>query len=127
MQKKTDINITFLPVFASGAALLGAALLFRGSLLPFAGIYIVYNAVNALRGPIIQSMVAGRATPENSNRLIGFYQAMNSLGGIFGALFAGLIYEANPAYPFILAFAAFAIATLVGAIYVRTYKKTEKA
>ena len=127
MQKKTDINITFLPVFASGAALLGAALVFRGSLLPFAGIYIVYNAVNALRGPIIQSMVAGRATPENSNRLIGFYQAMNSLGGIFGALFAGLIYEANPAYPFILAFVAFVIAVLVGAAYVRTYKKTEQA
>ena len=52
---------------------------------------------------------------------------MNSLGGIFGALFAGLIYEANPAYPFILAFATFALATLVGVIYVRTYKKTEKA
>lgn len=126
LQKKTDINITFLPIFASGAALLGAALIFRGSLLPFAAIYIIYNAVNALRGPIIQSMVAGRATPENSNRLIGFYQAMNSLGGIFGALFAGLIYEANPAYPFMLAFGAFTIATIVGLIYVRTYKKGEK-
>ena len=126
MQKKTDINVTFLPIFASAAGLLGAALLCRGSLLPFAAIYILYNAVNALRGPIIQSMVAGRATPENSNRLIGFYQAMNSLGGIFGALFAGLIYEANPAYPFMLAFAAFALATFFGVLYVRTYKKTEK-
>ena len=123
LQKNTDINVTFLPVFVSGAALLGAAVFLRGSLLPFAAVYVVWNAVNALRGPLVQSIVAGQTTPGNSNRVMGFYQAMNSLGGIFGALFAGLIYESGHSYPFILAFIAFSVASILGIGYVRMYKK----
>ena len=57
---------------------------------------------------------------------MGFYQSMNSLGSIFGALFAGLIYGANPMYPFILAFLAFAAACLIGGAYVRRYLRDEK-
>ncbi|MBQ1270826.1 MAG: MFS transporter [Clostridia bacterium] len=123
LQKKTDINITFLPVFVSGALLLGAAVFLRGSLIPFAAVYILWNAVNALRGPLVQSIVAGRAASEHSNQVMGFYQAMNSLGGIFGALFAGLIYESGHSYPFILAFAAFSVASLIGVGYIRMYKR----
>ena len=58
---------------------------------------------------------------------MGFYQAMNSMGGIFGALFAGLIYESNPLLPFILAFAAFAVGTTVAAVYVGKYRNEKKA
>jgi hypothetical protein len=54
---------------------------------------------------------------------MGFYQSMNSLGGIFGALFAGLIYSKNPMYPFILAFIAFLISTMIGVIYRKLYLK----
>ena len=48
---------------------------------------------------------------------------MNSLGSIFGALFAGLIYDANPMLPFILAFAAFVVAMFFSVMYVGKYKK----
>ena len=57
---------------------------------------------------------------------MGFYQSMNSLGGIFGALFAGLIYKQGPKLPFILAFVAFSIASVVGFVYVKKYKSENK-
>ena len=71
--------------------------------------------------PLLQTLIANRATAENSNSMMGFYQSMNSLGSIFGALFAGLIYAANPMYPFILAFLAFTAACLIGTAYVKRY------
>ena len=56
---------------------------------------------------------------------MGFNQSMTSLGGIFGALFAGLIYKQGPMLPFLLAFAAYVAAALIGVIYVNRYKKEQ--
>lgn len=121
LQKKTDIHKTFLPVLAASAALVGLAL-FVKTRLPFMAIYIVYNGLIALRGPLLQSLVADRATRENSNTIMGFFQSMNSLGSIFGALFAGLIYGVDPMLPFALAFGAYGLACLLGIAYVRRHK-----
>ena len=74
---------------------------------------------------MLQNIVASRTTPENSNTVMGFYQSMNSLGSIFGALFAGLIYDMNPMLPFMLAAAAFGCAFLIGMVYVTKYNKTK--
>ena len=126
LQKKTDINKTYLPVMILSTALVGSAILIKGQL-PFMAVYIIYNGINAIRGPLLQSMVASKAAKEHSNMAMGFYQSMNSLGGIFGALFAGLIYAQGPMLPFILAFVAFGISTLIGFVYMGKYKKEKKA
>ncbi len=73
----------------------------------------------------MQNLCAQKATPHTSNSIMGFYQAMNSLGGIFGAAFAGLIYDTNSHVPFILCFCAFVIGSLIGLKYVSEYKKSE--
>ena len=125
LQKKTDINKTYLPIMLVSTALVGSALLVKGQL-PFMAIYIIYNGINAIRGPLLQSMVANRAPKEYSNMAMGFYQSMNSLGSIFGALFAGLIYAANPYYPFMLAFAAYGVACAVGAVYTKKHIAQQK-
>ncbi|MBR3036333.1 MAG: MFS transporter [Lachnospiraceae bacterium] len=121
LQKKTDINKTFIYVLLACTTLILTILVFNGQIL-FVVIYILYSSVNAIRTPILQSMCANRATAETSNNVMGFYQSMNSLGGIFGALFAGLIYKANPMLPFILAFTAYAISLLIGFFYRRGYE-----
>ena len=95
--------------------------------MPFFVTYVLASCVNALRTPLMQAMVAARSTPENSNAMMGFYQSMNSLGSIFGALFAGLIYAQNPYLPFILAFAAFAVTLVLAFVYVGKYKKEKQA
>ena len=126
LQKKTDINKTFLPVTIANMIIIGGFLVFE-SPLPFFVTYVLASCVNALRTPLMQAMVAARSTPENSNAMMGFYQSMNSLGSIFGALFAGLIYAQGPYLPFILAFVAFALATGLAFIYVGKYKKEKNA
>lgn len=126
LQRRTDINKSFLPVMLVCTGLISTILIFNNQIL-FVAIYIIYSAVNTVRLPLLQSMVANRATPENSNSMMGFYQSMNSLGGIFGALFAGLIYKQGPRLPFILAFTAFAIASVIGLVYVKRYKSEKKS
>lgn len=124
LQRKTDTNRSFLPILFCCSLSLGA-ILFFDSLIPFVVVDIVFFTFNAMRLPLLQNMCAMRSNSENSNEVMGFYQAMNSMGGIFGALFAGLIYDTNPLLPFILAFAAFAVATLVALLYVRKYNKAK--
>ena len=122
LQRKTDINKTFLYVLEACTALILLILVFKGKLL-FISVYILYSGVNVIRLPLLQSMVAMRANPENRNSLMGFYQSMSSLGGIFGALFAGLIYKQGPMLPFVLAFGAYGLASLIGFVYARAYRK----
>ena len=126
LQKHTDVNRTHLPIMVCCTVPLCAILLFR-TLVPFVAVDILFFAFNAVRMPMLQNMAAMRTTPENSNQVMGFYQSMNSLGSIFGALFAGLIYKTNPIYPFVLAAAALAAATAVSVWYVGRYKKEQAA
>lgn len=121
LQKKTDTNKTFLPVLLLSLLPIGSAIVLRNQI-PFFGAYLIYNGLYAIRMPLLQTLTANRATAENSNSVMGFYQSMNSLGSIFGALFAGLIYAANPMYPFILAVLAFIASGLIGIQYVKRYR-----
>ena len=118
LQRKTDTNRTFLPVLLLSVIPVAAAVVVKDQM-AFIGAYLVYNGLHAIRIPLMQTLIANRATAENSNSVMGFYQSMNSLGSIIGALFAGLIYAANPMYPFLLALLAFVAAGLIGADYVR--------
>ena len=122
LQKRTDINRSFLYILMLCTALIGSVLIYHGQIY-FIAIYIIYSSVMVLRMPLLQAMSSAQATRETSNSVMGFYQSMNSLGGIFGALFAGLIYSKNPMYPFILAFIAFLVSTLIGIVYRKIYRR----
>lgn len=124
LQKKTDINKTFLYVLEACTALIAVILIFRNQIV-FVAVYILYSSVNVIRLPLLQSMVAMRSNQENRNSLMGFYQSMTSLGGIFGALFAGLIYKQGPLLPFLLAFCAYGLSAAIGMVYGR-YDRKEK-
>lgn len=114
--KKQNGGNGFLYVLGICTGLTALILLFRDQYL-FVGGYILYSSVNVIRLPLLQSIIAGRATARSRNSLMGFHQSMNSLGGIFGALFAGLIYKLNPMLPFGLAFLAYGAALVLGGIY----------
>ena len=116
LQRKTDINRSFIFILAACTVLTGSVLVNHSQIL-FIAVYIIYSSVMVLRLPLLQTMAANQSNERTSNEVMGFYQSMNSLGGIFGALFAGLIYASGPMRPFILAFAAFLASTLIGFIY----------
>lgn len=122
MQRKTDINKTFLYVLFALTGLTLCALIFKDKWV-FIGVYILFNSVDVLRKPLLQSMSARLSTPETSNSIMGFYQSMLSFGSIFGSFTAGVVYAKNPLMPFILAFIAFVAATGIGIVYRAMYAK----
>ena len=122
LQRKTDINRSFIYVLAVCTGLTASILINRSQML-FIAVYIIYSSVMVLRLPLLLTMSADHADESTSNQVMGFYQSMNSLGGIFGALFAGLIYASGPMRPFVLAFAAFLLSTLMGFVYYGRYRK----
>lgn len=126
LQKKTDINLSANPVMILTALSLGLVLLVD-SLWPMLILYVVFSVLNAIRMPLAQTVVADNAAPEYSNVVMGFFQSMTALGSVFGALFAGLIYDAGPKLPFILAFVTSAVAALIYMVYVSRYKKEKAA
>ena len=126
LQHRTDINKTFLHILSACVALSGIGML-SSQRIVFVSVFVIYSSVMLLRLPMLQGMAAERTRGSYSNQVMGFYQAMNSLGGIFGALFAGLIYSVYARLPFILAFAAFCIAWILGVIYRRAYSREQKA
>ena len=91
-------------------------------IIPFIIVFVVFYAFNSISTPLLQNLVASGGPEEQNSLIMGFYNAMKSLGGIIGALFAGLLYTANPKMPFIFGFVAFMVATIM-AVY---YKKAEK-
>ncbi len=123
LQKKTDINQTFLYILVTCCVLI-SLVLFDPPQFLFVAVYIVYSSVMVLRLPLLQMMAAAQSDSSTSNAVMGFYQSMNSLGGIFGALFAGLIYARGAQLPFILAFAAFVLSACAGFLYRKEYRKT---
>lgn len=83
---------------------------------------VIFFALNAIIVPVTQDIVAKRADDNNSSIVMGFYNAIKSLGGIIGALMAGLFYTFNPRLPFIFGFVAFILATVLSYVYYRKIK-----
>ncbi len=120
--RKSDTNRTILPIVLFSAIPLGLILLFD-NVVPFVIMDVTFYAFTAIRTPLLQDLVSRNADTRYSNNAMGFYQSMTSLGTLFGALFAGLLYSVNIRLPFIFAFGAFVIACFVTVYYVRSYKR----
>lgn len=70
----------------------------------FIGIALILLAGLSIIQPIIQQSVSLLSKEkETVHYLMGFFNAMKSLGGIIGSLLAGFIYEVNVIGPFVLA------------------------
>ena len=82
-------------------------------LVPFILVCLLLFAFNAVYVPLLQFCVAVEATPENNNLVMGFFNAMKSLGMIGGALVAGFLYGAGAKLPFVFAGVCF----LTGAVF----------
>ena len=125
MIRKTDINVSILPIVLGGLIPMGL-LLGMETVVPFAAMDILFFIFNAIRLPLLQNLCVANATPETRNNIIGFYQSMTSFGAIFGAFLAGVLYPSGPKKPFVMAFAVFAVGTLVTVLYVVRYKMQKK-
>ena len=92
----------------------------------FIGFSVLVYACYSISMPVLQSIVAKRAKPEQKNLVMGFYNATKSLGSIAGSLTAGFIYSTNVKAPFILTAIVYGISVLFVIIYLKL-KNTCKA
>lgn len=88
-------------------------------MVPFIIVVLVFYGVNAIYIPLLQDCAAKCGNESNSNMVMAFYNAIRSLGMIFGALIAGFIYKFSPKAPFAMAFFSFAFAALLQFLYAR--------
>ncbi len=123
--RKTDIRRTVVPITLLSALSILPLLLFD-TIVPFVTGYVLFFAFNAIRMPMVQSLGAKMGHGSNSNLAMGLFTSMASLGGIFGALFAGLIYAQGAKLPFLLAFVALLLAGVCSAIYSIALRKRDR-
>ncbi|MGE5654001.1 MAG: MFS transporter [Bacillota bacterium] len=123
---KTDIRRSSIYVFLlCSCAMVTVVLL--DAVVPFVVANVVYFGFYAISVPLTQSLVASRARGKDSNLIMGYYNGLKSLGGIFGSLSAGVLYTLNPKWPFVLGLAAFALATLAAVVYYRLSIRDERS
>ena len=86
-------------------------------------IAMFFFGCTAIFQPLLQEQVANSGQQrEGSAIIMGFYNAIKSLGMIFGALVAGLIYNFLPELPFWMAGFFFMLAALFSFIYSRMHR-----
>ena len=113
---KTDIRRSSIYVYLlCSCAMLGVVLI--NAVVPFVVANVIYFGFLAISVPLTQSLVANKARGKDSNLIMGYYGGLKSLGAIFGALSAGMLYTINPKWPFVLGLAAFVLATAGSAYF----------
>ena len=121
MRKTNVARSNVILLFFGAISMLGV--LFFETVTPFILFTVLYLGINAINVPVLQSLISGRTTTKNSNLVMGFYNAIKSLGMVAGSLIAGFVYDYNPKFPFMLAAVSFAGAFLLAMLY---WKKTKK-
>lgn len=118
IMKRTNVKKSVIYVLG-GAGVTLIAITMLEDILPFILINIIFFALNAIYIPLLQDLCASASSAEHSSMVMGFYNAMKSLGMIAGALFAGFIYAAGPRLSFLYAGIFFLISMLAAIWYYR--------
>ena len=100
--KKSMVALTVFCTLASFGALLVPQI--RGFILCGVVVYALYS----VSLPVLQNMVASQADPAQKNLVMGFYNALKSLGSVVGSLMAGFLYGLHSKLPFAVVAAAYA-------------------
>lgn len=124
--QKTDTRKSVVAVLAICSLTMACALMLT-SLVPFLIVNVLFYALSVISVPLLQNLVAaeGKAKRYDNNMVMGFYNAMRSLGGILGALLAGFTYMVTPKTPFICCVIGFLLAALFSGFY--ALRSTKKA
>ena len=118
IMKRTNVKKSVIYVLG-GAGVTLIAITMLEDILPFILINIIFFALNVIYIPLLQDLCASASSAEHSSMVMGFYNAMKSLGMIAGALFAGFIYAAGPRLSFLYAGIFFLISMLAAIWYYR--------
>lgn len=116
LMTKTNTKKSIIYVLMACGLSIGAVVFIK-DLWPFLVVNILFYALSSISVPIIQDLVASADKKQNSNMVMGFYNAIKSFGGIIGALLAGFTYIVSPLTPFVFCALGFVVATVCAVFY----------
>ena len=117
LMKKTDTRLSVIPILTLSSLAI-AGVIFAPNIALFMGIAVVFYACYFVSVPLTQNLVADRAEGSgNSSLVMGFYQAVRAIGGVVGALLAGMLYGFDPKVPFIFACVGLVLSVICGVLY----------
>ena len=113
--RKTDVRISMV-VLTAVCALSAFATVLPGRIPVFILFSVLVYAGYSVGIPVLQSMIVNQASPGQKNLVVGFFNAIKSLGCMAGSLTAGFLYGVFPKLPFICVCAVYclSIAAAVG-------------
>ena len=120
--KNTDVSkSSMLVLLLSSITMIGV--LITNNIVAFIIMNVIFFALNSIIIPLIQDLIVKYTTNKNNSIVMGFYNAIKSLGGIIGALLAGFFYTFDPHLPFIFGLISFLLATLLSLYYIKNLSK----
>ena len=113
--RKTDVRISMV-VLTAVCALSAFATVLPGRIPVFILFSVLVYAGYSVSLPVLQSMIVNQASPAQKNLVVGFFNAIKSLGSMAGSLTAGFLYGVFPKLPFACVCAVYclSIAAAVG-------------
>ena len=120
--RRTDAKKSLIVVLAL-CALSAAGALIPGNLTLFIAMNLVFFTANAVYQPITQALsVEGRKNSE-VGVITGLFNAIKSMGNVLGSLAAGIVYDLNMLFPFMLSAGAFVLSAAAAFAYWRSAKR----
>lgn len=125
MMNRVDGKRSVIFVFLTGTACMMGVLGF-GRIVPFLIVSILFYAVSSITIPMMQRLAADENSRGDSNLMMGFYNSLQSFGGIIGALVGGFTYVIDPRAPFACCMVGFGAAAVCAAFYKRRSDRGRK-
>lgn len=120
--RRTEVKKSLIAVLAL-CALSAAGALIPGNLTLFIAMNLIFFTANAVYQPITQALsVEGRKNSE-VGIITGLFNAIKSMGNVLGSLAAGIVYDLNMLFPFVLSAGAFALSAAAALAYWRSAKR----
>ena len=114
--RKTNTKVS-LAVLMGLCTLTAAGTLASSEMGLFIGLSVFVYAGYSVSLPVLQHVVAMQAEPEQKNLVMGFYNAIKSLGSVVGSLMAGFLYAVQIKLPFVVVAVAYGFSCLAAVGY----------
>ena len=114
--RKTNTKVS-LAVLMGLCTLTAAGTLVSSEMGLFIGLSVFVYAGYSVSLPVLQHVVAMQAEPEQKNLVMGFYNAIKSLGSVVGSLMAGFLYAVQIKLPFVVVAVAYGFSCLAAVGY----------
>lgn len=118
LMNKMNGKKSVIGVLTAGTVCMLAVLGFK-QLIPFLIVSVLFYTISSISIPLMQRLAADESgkRKKDSNLMMGFYNSLQSFGGIIGALIAGFTYVVDPRAPFVCCAVGFGAAVCCGIIY----------